>query len=473
MNGSTGDLRPRTRHPYIGRAAVPCPPEILQDLNKGRDIILGEHVESVYYYEVLCDKPFAGLKEAAKMLLEHGTVKPWHREGDDRFTKPDFYDANMSWMKSMEQIEYDPSCGVESGLMTVAWPLAFFDKTADGSIPYAQMMEGITGEPFSAFSFYKGAKLVDLRFPKSLMDRFPKHNWPQRRVYAYLGLEDEPIIGTIVKPKSGLTPELFSNCVVEAAIAGARFTKADENMHLRLSEMGRYVGQVVQDLEAAGFDLGKEGAPRKGKRFLFAPHVTADPRSAMDYAKAAVDAGANALMFSPYFGGGFEMAAEMSHTFDVPVYAHTAGMNTYCGGISWGIDHSVMYRLAALYGSAFMQLTINDAYLRPDAIEKTLILDTLRRDYLVGEDGMTLVLAGGLSAKNLGRSMKEFGLKRCMTLAGTSVYSHPDGASSGVTALLLAYQAYQERGIVDVPGLTQYGMELGAGGVPLVRAMGV
>ena len=55
------------------------------------------------------------------------------------------------------------------------------------------------------------------------------------------------IIGTIVKPKTGLSPELFSRSVVQAALAGARFTKADENMHLAPADVPRYVERVVKD----------------------------------------------------------------------------------------------------------------------------------------------------------------------------------------------------------------------------------
>ena len=183
----------------------------------------------------------------------------------------------------------------------------------------------MASEPFSAFSFYQGARLVDVKLPRELLQRFPRRRWPHSRVREYLGIgPGEPIIGTIVKPKTGLTPELFSRSVVEAARAGARFTKADENMHLTLADVPRYVGRVVKDLEAAGFDLGRSAQP-KGKRFIFAPHITTDADRMADYARAAVEAGANALMFSPHYGGGFPLMAEIIERHDVPVYAHTAG----------------------------------------------------------------------------------------------------------------------------------------------------
>jgi len=95
-------------------------------------------------------------------------------------------------------------------------------------------------------------------------------------------------------------------------------------MHLTLKDVSRYVGRVTKDLQAHGFDLGR-GARPGGRRFLFAPHITTDADRLRDYARAAIEAGANALMFSPYYSGGFFKMAEIVEEFDVPVYAHTAG----------------------------------------------------------------------------------------------------------------------------------------------------
>jgi ribulose-bisphosphate carboxylase large chain len=270
----------------------------------------------------------------------------------------------------------------------------------------------------------------------------------------------DPIIGTIVKPKTGLTLELFSRSVVESALAGAKFTKADENMHLTLKEVPKFVSRTVKDLEKAGV-----------KRFLFAPHITANPAHMMDYAKAAIDSGATALMFSPYYCGGFQVLGEIVDKFDVPVYSHTAGMNMLTGASNWGFASSIMYRFAAWYGAAFMQLTTVAGYLRPFDSEKPDILNSLGTEKLIGDNGMTLAIAGGLGASNIGANMKVFGTEGLMFLAGTSVYSHPDGASSGVKAIILAHKAYREQGIIKTNELIEFGKSLDAEGVPLVNAL--
>ncbi|MCX6991919.1 MAG: RuBisCO large subunit C-terminal-like domain-containing protein [Kiritimatiellaeota bacterium] len=475
ISGNGDGLFRRKSHPYIGKASIIGEQERLNaiaDLNKGRDNKRKDGVEITYYFELITDeRPGKALRNAGKMILDHGTVKPWSKEGDAGLKKPAGFDEYMSWACDFKLLGYNGREGLESGIITIAYPMRFFDKRGDGNVSMAQFLTAVASEPFSAFSFYQGAKIIDLKLPAAMKRQFPGQVWPNKRVREYLRIgNDEPIIGTIVKPKTGLTPELFSRSVVEAALAGARFTKADENMHLALKEIPKYVGRVVKDLTKAGFDLGRSNRP-KGRRFLFAPHITSDPDMLTDYARAAVEAGANALMFSPYFAGGFLKMAEIVRKFDVPVYAHTAGMNVMTGSLNWGFDPRVMYLLSASFGAAFMQITTKGGYLRPMDEEKEAILQSLKDNGLDGDNGMTLAIAGGLGPANIGYNIQQLGGQGRMFLAGSSVYSHPDGPSAGVKAILLAYQAYRKQGITGKDALRNFARGLGDAGLPLLHAL--
>ncbi len=473
--GNGPELHRRRGHPYIDQPGLATPDDkqrSLASLNHGRDSGRGPAVRVTYYFELRTDRPpLEGLVDAGRMVLEHGTLKPWDSEGRADASKPPDYDAHMSWATDIDLLGYNGPEGMESGLVEIAYPLEFFDKRADERFPLAQFFMAAASEPYSAFSFYQASKIVDVALPEDLVARLPGPGWSHRRVRSYLGLPDnEPIVGTIVKPKTGLTPELFARCVVEAAEAGAHFTKADENMHLTLAEIPEYVGRVVAELRSAGFDLGQEKEP-SGRRFLFAPHITTDADQLCDYAEAAVRAGANALMFSPHYAGGFPRMADVAARFDVPVYAHTAGMNVVTGSANHGVDPRVMYVLAGYFGAAFMQITTPDGYLKPTDAEKPAILEVLAREGLEGPDGMTLAIAGGLAPDNVGRSLAALGSRGRMLLAGTSVYSHPDGPRAGVTALRLAATAYLNEGITDSGPLVEYARRQAESGAALLRAL--
>jgi ribulose-bisphosphate carboxylase large chain len=464
----------RQEHPYIGKpnvASVERCRAVVAELNRDRGNARGEAVEATYYFEAHNGGgPLAGLTDVARMVLEHGTLKSWHQEGDSSTAKPKRYDEHMSWVVDVQLLGRDTSTGVERGLVTVAYPLAFFDRRDDGRFPMATLMEAVASEPMTAFVRYRSGRVVDLKLPECLRTRCPGQLWPHARVREYLGLADEePLIGTIVKPKTGLTPELFARAVVEAAEAGARFVKADENMHLSLADIPRYVGAVVSQLHSNGFDLGR--GELAAKRFLFAPHISTDSDRLREHAAAAVSAGANALMFTPYYSGGFLTMAAIAEEFDVPVYAHTAGMNVMSGSPTWGIDPRVFYMFAGLFGAAFMQLPTAGGYLRPLDEEKGPILECLTASGLSGDRGMTLAIAGGLGPGNIGANMRQYGSQGRMYLAGTSVYAHPRGPAAGVRAIALAYRAFREEGLTEVPGLVAWAMRLGTEAEPLLQAL--
>ena len=435
-------------HPYYGKSSALSQSrtaEVILDLNRERPESAEDAVLVTYYLETTRSAGHGtGLEHAAKMIIEHGTAKPWAHAAPAGWSKPDGYDNNLSVVTDFELFAEDN--GTDRGLITIAYPSDFFDKRTDDRFPLAQFMTAVASEPFVAFSFLRSARITRIELPERLSRRLPGPVWPHRRIRSYLGLSDEePLIGTIVKPKTGLTPSMFAESIAEAAEAGVRFAKADENLHLTVEELRDFVAATVGMLGARGFDLGRSEKP-KGVRFLFAPHITADYDLLDSYAETAVRAGANALMFSPHYAGGFLKMSEIASRFDVPVYAHTAGMNVYTGSPNWGIDPSVIYQFAAGFGASFMQITTMGGYLRPFDSEKPAIIETLRRCGYEGIDGMTLAIAGGLNAENVGENLRELGGSGRMLLAGSSIYEHPKGIRAGVEAIKTAIRDFHENG---------------------------
>lgn len=120
--------------------------------------------------------------------------------------------------------------------------------------PLAQLRMATESEPFNGLAGFS-ARTVDYRFPKEFKNKFLGQVWPHKKIRQYLGIgENEPIIGTIVKPK-WLPAELFAQSVTEAALAGALFVKSDENLHLRKEELAEYVALTTRMLKENGFSL--------------------------------------------------------------------------------------------------------------------------------------------------------------------------------------------------------------------------
>jgi len=460
-----------SEHPYIGKPFLKkekVEKRILNNVNKGR-ISRGKAIETTYYLTAKSKGDnFEGTEDAIFKMLIHGTTENW--PGPEK--EPLEYKKRMSYLKKVKLLGLNFKNKLESAIITISTPLEFFDTVQDGA-SLAQLRMATQSEPFNGFADFI-ARVVDYKFPEEFKNKFLGQIWPHKRIREYLGIDEkEPIIGTIVKPK-WLPPNLFAKRVTEAALSGALFVKSDENLHLTKKELAKYVTLTCKMLKENGFDLSPDPKPGK-KRILFAPHITANPFDILEYAKIAVDNGANALMFSPHFSGDFEIIRkiyEMGDKYKVPIYAHTAGMNRCCGdpSYSFGEDPKVVYLLAALEGVAFMQLPALRGYIRPTDVEKESIIKRLREERLEGNNGMTLVIAGGLGAHNIGYNIKVFGAEGKMFLAGTSVYHHPDGIKAGIDAIKIAVEAaYKD--IVEVTELKKYAKSLGERGCPLQRAL--
>jgi ribulose 1,5-bisphosphate carboxylase large subunit-like protein len=470
----TGGLLKRLReHPYIGKDFLKMESverRILSEVNEGRNY-RGEAVEATYYITAYSGKgEFEGIKNAIKDILNHGTTENW--TGPEK--EPEEYQQHMSWLKEVKLLGFNSEENLEAAIATICIPLEFFDKECDGP-SLTQLRMATSSEPFNALVNFT-ARLIDYRFPAKYKSKFLGQIWYHKRIREYLGLdEDEPIIGVIVKPK-WLPKDLFAQHVVEAAKAGALFIKSDENLHLSIKELADYVSLTVRLLEKNGFDLSLSTEPKLNKkRIIFAPHITVRSFSILEYARIAVDCGANALCFSPHLAGDFEVIKEiykMGEKYCVPIYAHTAGMNRYTGDpmFTFGEDPKTAYLLAGLSGAAFMQLPALGGYIRPMDVEKFSIIERLKEEGLVGNKGMTLVIAGGLGAHNIGYNIRAFGPEGKMFLAGTAVYHHPDGIKSGILALKLAVEAAYE-GIINAEDLRRYARSLGERGYPLMRAL--
>ena len=95
-------------HPYIDRSPLPhadAARQAVESLNADRHRG-GACVEVTYYFSVDHRGPaMAGLINAARMVLEHGTLKPWHAEGDASLQKPSDYDSFMSWATDIRLLE--------------------------------------------------------------------------------------------------------------------------------------------------------------------------------------------------------------------------------------------------------------------------------------------------------------------------------------------------------------------------------
>ena len=329
------------------------------------------------------------------------------------------------------------------GLLHVAFPLKMMLQP-DGHITTSDILHTVAGAIIFDVYENQDARLVGLEVPDSVLRAFPG---PAHGPAGFRGLvrlsQSEPAFGTILKPTAGITPEVVGRIVgVVAACPLLTFIKEDEDLYPNLdySPVAERTRRAVAAIESAR-------ASRDGRGLVYAPHISGSPHEIVETATAALDAGANGLMFSEtYAGGAVRMVREATKDQPVPpaIYGHNAGIGVKTRGI-W---REVIDFLARLDGIDFRQtapIKPGTPFLRPYGAEWEASEHALTRP-VAGIRPTMAVRAGALDQGNIGLNLEDVERRgigeNVLFLAGSAINSIEN--SRGETDPALGAEAMTE-----------------------------
>ncbi len=123
--------------------------------------------------------------------------------------------------------------------------IAYSDQLFEpGNMP--QILSSIAGNIYG-MKAVRNLRLIDIHFPKSIMDSFkgPKHGI--EGVRKLTKVPKRPLVGTIVKPKVGLTESQHALCCYEAWMGGLDIVKDDENLsRLSFNKFGERIRETLR-----------------------------------------------------------------------------------------------------------------------------------------------------------------------------------------------------------------------------------
>ncbi|MDD2439189.1 MAG: type III ribulose-bisphosphate carboxylase [Methanosarcinaceae archaeon] len=96
-----------------------------------------------------------------------------------------------------------------------------------GSVP--QVLSAVAGNIFS-MKIVENLRLQDIAFPASMLREFKGPNFGLEGIRKLSGISDRPLVGTIVKPKVGLSSEQHAEVAYKAFSGGCDLVKDDENL---------------------------------------------------------------------------------------------------------------------------------------------------------------------------------------------------------------------------------------------------
>ena len=275
-------------------------------------------------------------------------------------------------------------------------------------------------------SQFSGLKLMDLDFPESFARHFRGPHFGISGCRKLTGVQHRPLIGTIIKPSIGLTPQQTAALVQVLVEAGIDFIKDDELMadppHSPFDARVEAVMRVIHD-----------HAHRTGKQVMYAFNIS-DELDAMQrhYAKI-VAAGGTAAMIS-LNSVGLAGAKKICDLGALAIHGHRNGWGTLNRHPLLGMEFPAYQKLWRLAGVD--QLHVNGIgnkfWESDDSVVRSM--EACLQPLLGGFSLMPVVSSGqwGGQAPETFRRTRTIDL---LYLAGGGIMAHPEGPAAGVRSL--------------------------------------
>ena len=289
----------------------------------------------------------------------------------------------------------------------------------------------VTGNLFELREF-SGLKLLDLELPPAFAEVYPGPQFGIQGTRRLAGVHDRPIIGTIVKPSVGLSPEQTAQLVRTLAEAGIDFIKDDELManpaHSPLEERVAAVMRVINEV-----------ADRTGKKVMYAFNISDEPDAMCRHHDTVLRHGGTCVMVSVN-SVGLAGVCHLRRRCQLPIHAHRNGwgMLTRCPAL--GIEFPAYQKIWRLAGVDHLHVNgLQNKFWEPDESVVRSIHACLQP--LLGGYHIMPVISSGQWGGQAPETYRRCGAVDVMYLAGGGMMAHPGGPAAGCRALRQAWDA--------------------------------
>ena len=388
----------------------------LSEAIRGEDYLL-----ATYYVELPADADI--LAKAASYAVGQ-TIGTWVEVPGVTAEMRERYLGRVVRILEAPPVDLATQAGETSGyFMQIALPTANFGP----SIP--MLLATAIGNDVSTSV---QAKLVDLELPDTLAAQLVGPRFGIEGLRRLVGVHDRPLVLNMIKPCTGLTPEAGAQIFYETALGGVDLIKDDELM-------GNPSFSPVADRVKAYLAAAERARDETGRDVVYFPNVTDRPDRMLDNAKAAVDAGARAVMCA-YASVGYGGMQALAEVIGVPVLAHYAAASPYFEGPGTGMSAPLALGLLPRLAGGDLAVTITPygGYpMRRLPYLRTIQQLTLPRPHIAPAFPL---IGGGVHPGTVETYVGELG-RDIVLGAGGAIQGHPDGAAAGADAMRQAIDA--------------------------------
>ena len=311
--------------------------------------------------------------------------------------------------------------------VTLSWPL----DTIGPSLP--NVLATVAGNLFE-LKPVTGLKLLDIRLPREFAAAYPGPRFGVEGTRRLAGVEGRPLIGTIIKPSVGLSPQETAALVDDLCRAGIDFIKDDE---------------LQSDGPACPFDQRVEAvmrvidshAQRAGKKVMYAFNLTGELDQMRRRHDLLARRGATCMMVSLNSVGLVGMI-ELARFGRLPIHAHRNGWGYLARHPLLGWSYIAWQKIWRLAGADHMHVNgVGSKFAESD--ESSLASARACLTPMFDDKPCTAmpVFSSAQTALQAPATYQGLGSADLIVTAGGGIMAHPLGVAAGVAAMREAWEA--------------------------------
>ncbi len=363
-------------------------------------------------------------------------------------------------------------------MVYIAYPWRLFDRKGNVQNILTYVIGNVLG-----MKQVSELKLLDVWFPPAMLEQYDGPSYTLDDMRAYLNVYDRPILGTIVKPKMGLTSAEYAEVCYDFWVGGGDFVKNDEpQADQDFCPYDKMVHHVKKAMDAA--------VKKTGKKKVHSFNVSAADFDIMIQRcelirSAGFEPGSYAFLIDGITAGWMAVQTLRRRYPDVFIHFHRAGHGAFTRPQNpIGMSVLVLSKFARLAGASGIHtgtagvgkmegspeedIVAAHNILRfretghvfeqswatiPDSNEFTQELvkaDLARKPILKDDDWRGIkkccpIISGGLNPTLLKPFIEVMGGIDFITTMGAGCNAHPKGTRAGATALVQACEAYTKK----------------------------
>ena len=332
----------------------------------------------------------------------------------------------------------------DNGIIKIAYPEELFELD---NIP--QLLSAIAGNIYG-MKVIENLRLIDVKFPKNMVDVHYGPKYGIKGIRKLLGVENRPLLGTIVKPKVGLNEIEHARVCGDAWMGGLDIVKDDEN--LTSMKFNTFQKRIVETLKVRD-KVEKETNEKK----IYMPNITAKMDVMKERADIVIENGGEYIMLD-ILTVGFSALQEIRSYLDdknVIIHAHRAMHAALTRNKKHGMTMLSLAKIMRLIGMDQLHTGTIVGKMEGDKREVQEINEAITKKEVKGNQFTMLtqnwgsinpilpVASGGLSPLHVPELIELLG-KDMVFQFGGGCHGHPDGTLSGARAIRQAVEATLE-----------------------------